>query len=862
MRAIQQDPVFYSERMRNRKAWCFGGLVLLALPLTTLAQAELEEVVVTARKREESLQEIPIAISAMSAAQMERAGITRLEELTLQVPGVQYHSLGLAIPGRVNSSIRFRGMDVNSQVPTFQLGTLFVDGIYVLGGTHAIPLDDVERVEVVKGPQSAYFGRNTFGGAINYISKQPSMEEFAGELSVTGAQFSEYDLSGAFSGPIIPGKLAFRIGGRFYETGGMFTASDGGKLGEQSTKTISAMIKATPVENMEISLRYFRGEDEDGPAAGGAIPGRLNDSCNQAPQTFSGVQVRVGWFCGNVPGQGRAISALGTTQIIDSNTQITSARALASTGDANYLLANLIQRAQPAAIAGRVPDLEEIELEREVERLSFKFSYEFANGWTIDAVAGDNSLVANWVRDFSFTAFDNGYSRDPQDTEDKSYELRLASGQREKLRWLVGINRYEQNFRSSSTGGDALFLCVDAIGGPVIGGCRPGPAANAFSLFPNTLPNTDEVETIGYFAAVSYDFNDRWSASVEGRYQDDKFRRGLTVFQTLESQEFLPRAIVQFKPSDDTNLYASFARGLIQGEINQLVVDADAREKAQFDALGVAGTVSPEILDSFELGWKQRFFDRRVVLNSAFYFGKWDNKKSRQIFQINFTCGDSPAIPNVTPGCRGALPAFAGEGLAGQPARNANGTPAITNSNLVSAVAADIWGAEFEGSAVLSDRFQLGGALTWAQSEIKDGEFATIAPLVGGSASIAGRANPRFPKWSGSLNGTYSAPLNNEWKWFARGDLNYFGKTFVELDNRATCAGYTLAHLRGGVERDGLRVELFVKNLFDDDSWSACARFLEFDLPQDGAGNPNIYQTVIVAPQNKRQLGVHVSWKF
>ena len=125
------------------------------------ADAGLQEVVVTARKREESLQDIPIAISAISADRMERQGITRLEELTLQVPGVQFHPLGLSIPGRVNSSIRFRGMDVNSQVPTFQLGTLFVDGLYVLGGTSSIPLDDVERVEVVKGPQSAYFGRNT-----------------------------------------------------------------------------------------------------------------------------------------------------------------------------------------------------------------------------------------------------------------------------------------------------------------------------------------------------------------------------------------------------------------------------------------------------------------------------------------------------------------------------------------------------------------------------------------------------------------------------------------------------------------------------------------------------------------------------
>ena len=173
--------------MSKIKRLCIGAMLLV--PAIDAAHAQeaagvgadvgLQEVVVTARKREESLQDIPIAISAISAERIERQGMTRFEELTLQVPGVQFHPMGLAIPGRVNSSIRFRGMDVNSQVPTFQLGTLFIDGIYVLGGTSSIPLDDVERVEVVKRPGSAYFGRYTFGGAINYISRQPSRQHSA-----------------------------------------------------------------------------------------------------------------------------------------------------------------------------------------------------------------------------------------------------------------------------------------------------------------------------------------------------------------------------------------------------------------------------------------------------------------------------------------------------------------------------------------------------------------------------------------------------------------------------------------------------------------------------------------------------------
>ncbi len=842
-----------------------AAFVVAATPPAALAQdaadsesaAGLQEVVVTARKREESLQEIPIAISALSADQMEARGITKLEDLTLQVAGVQYHSLGLAIPGRVNSSIRFRGMDVNSQVPTFQLGTLFVDGTYVLGGTHSIPLDDIERVEVVKGPQSAYFGRNTFGGAINYISKQPNMEEFGGEFRALGAQFDEFDVSGAFTGPIIPGKLAFRVGGRIYETGGMWTATDGGRLGEQNTKSYQAALKATPVEGLAITLRYFTSKDEDGPAAGGAIPGRFNDTCNRAPVTIGGQTIRVGWFCGDVPEQGRAISSIGSTRIVDSNTLTVSPRALPATGNANFLLEQLIQRPQPAILAGQVPTLEGIELEREVERLSASVAYEFAGGRSVEALYGDNTLKANWVRDFSFTAFDNAYSRDPQNSSDESWEVRLSSPQEARFRWQVGYNRFEQQFISSATGGDALFLCIDTAPGVTIGTCRPNtPAGFGSAAFPNSLANSDRVETEGYFAGATFDFTDQWSVSAEGRYQKDSFRRGLTTIQTIADDKFLPRVILQWKPTESTNLYASYALGLIQGELNQLVIDADARERAAFEAVGSPGSVPPEELASFEVGWKQQFLDNRLVLNSAFYYGDWTNKKIRQVVAIQFTCGDAPT-PIGTQGCRPAL----GEGNVGEPARNPNGTPVFNNSNVVSAYDAKIWGAEFEWTAAPTERLRLGGALTWARSEMKEGIYNTISQIAG-TAAIEGKANPRFPEWSGSVNAEYSAPLAGEWTWFARGDANYFGKTFVDLDNLATCKGYTVANGGVGVTRGGTRVELFARNLFDDDSWAACSRFLEFDIPQDGAGNPNTYMTVIVAPQMKRQFGLRASYKF
>jgi iron complex outermembrane recepter protein len=214
---------------------CGAASLALTFGLSEVALAQtlaLEEIVVTARKREESLQEIPLAISVFSADDIDRSGFKGLEELSLQVAGLQYIDQGGQRPGRFNPAIRFRGMNVNSNIPTFQLGALFVDGIYVLGSTHSIPLDDLERVEVIKGPQAAYFGRNTFGGAVNYITKNPSTEEFSGKIQASGATYNEFDVSGSIEGPLVEGKVAARIGARLYSRGGMWTASDGGDLGE------------------------------------------------------------------------------------------------------------------------------------------------------------------------------------------------------------------------------------------------------------------------------------------------------------------------------------------------------------------------------------------------------------------------------------------------------------------------------------------------------------------------------------------------------------------------------------------------------------------------------------------------------
>ncbi|MEM6573238.1 MAG: TonB-dependent receptor plug domain-containing protein, partial [Pseudomonadota bacterium] len=182
--------------------------IALALPVSqpVIAQDEdglLEEITVTARRRDESLLDIPLTVSAFSADAIEKAGFNTINDLITAVPGVTYESF--EAEGR-GESASFRGVSTNTGDPTLQNSSKFIDGVYVSGSLYTVLLDDLERVEVIKGPQSALFGRATFSGAINYITKKPT-NELRGNLRASVAEQSRYQVSGTVSGPIVEDTL-------------------------------------------------------------------------------------------------------------------------------------------------------------------------------------------------------------------------------------------------------------------------------------------------------------------------------------------------------------------------------------------------------------------------------------------------------------------------------------------------------------------------------------------------------------------------------------------------------------------------------------------------------------------------------
>ena len=225
----------------------------------------LEETIVTARKRTESLQDIPLSISAIGFQEIERLGISRTIDVAKLTPGLTYNrGIGgsdirpdirgiTQLSGRSNVAILVDGVDMTTDALTGTgAGQLVGMGLY-----------DLERIEVVKGPQSALFGRNAFGGAISYVTKRPS-EEFEGRVELEAAEYDTYRGKIGLSGPIND-QLLYRVNYAHDETGGFYKHPETRiKLGKNETDSISLALQWLPNDKLSNLARLDYSDQDSG----------------------------------------------------------------------------------------------------------------------------------------------------------------------------------------------------------------------------------------------------------------------------------------------------------------------------------------------------------------------------------------------------------------------------------------------------------------------------------------------------------------------------------------------------------------------------------------------------------------------
>jgi iron complex outermembrane receptor protein len=556
----------------------------------------LEEITVSARKREESLLDVPLAISVLSAKDIQAKDIEELDDIAAFTPGFFYGGPSVGSNSRNNRRMIIRGMQFNTDVQTKQGATLFIDGAPVLGAEFG-RLRGIERVEVIKGPQSAYFGRSTFAGAINLVTRKPR-NEWGGDVSVDYGDFGTHDIGATLEGPFASEALAFRLDVSDYSTDGQYrnAGGRGEKLGQRGTRDAALTFLATPNESFSAKLRLHYWEDEDGPAPGftyasGNAADAFNCNLGGNSPVINGMN---NWICG-VPRQPTAAEISLDTVI---------------TPDVALRLAN----SGPGQVALLGPSLDHYGLKRKANEIGLFLDYQFAGGLTLSSISAWHANDFRSVDDLDRRATESrGLARNwvqigDNEREDFSQELRLSSAQDQRLTWLLGANYSDIEARSVAT---ARLLGTWSSG---------------------TGVSTNAVETTGLFAAAAYKITDRWIFNLEGRYQEDKVTDGVQLGATLSDTftSTTPRAILEYKPGADQTWYASFSQGTRPGSFNPNVVTLPASVlPCLLAGAGADLSVPEEELDSFEVGFKGRLFDGRLQLTAAAYQAKWRKQNNR-----------------------------------------------------------------------------------------------------------------------------------------------------------------------------------------------------------------------------------------
>lgn len=565
----------------------------------------LEEVVVTSRKREETLLDVPMSISAIGRGQLEELNIKNMNDIAKMSPGLFYTDYGANRADRLYRSYIIRGLAVNNSNNFSDAAILFVDGAPVISGNIPGTLD-IERVEILKGPQAAYFGRNTFSGAVSVTTREPR-NEWGGSASAEYSSYNSSDVALSVDGPIVKDKLLVRLSGQHQKTGGQYKNSwnlaDG--LGGQETSSVSLLLKWMPIDNLTVRLNgsFFEYSDEPG-AAVRLIGTELNCDPGRTGKNT--------WWCGEAP-------RIRPDQI-----------------KFNFTLDERYQRLVfPNSFLGNGGVTDHPGLESRNTHLHAAVDYKLPNGWALQSITAYDKTEAGTIADewFDPTRGNPGSVTNPalrntwnwlylveRRFKNESQELRLSSRQDTRLRWTVGGNYVK------------LAQAGDVIGDVPLGA-------------PLVLPGAlGEAKTTAAFGGVYFDILPNLELGAEARQQKDKIRTtpnwtsgrpGNPLEGSFDS--FAPRVTLKYKPTSDITLFALASRGVRPGAFNSTLVPGAQPVAVQQQIVALTGAslnVDEEELDDFEVGVKANLLDGRAFVALTAYTGKIKNQQVAQAYTV------------------------------------------------------------------------------------------------------------------------------------------------------------------------------------------------------------------------------------
>jgi outer membrane receptor protein involved in Fe transport len=667
-------------------------------------------------------------------------------------------------------------MDVGTVARTNQNASSFVNGVYLPGSALFLPMEDLQRTEVVKGPQSAFFGRATFGGAINLIMKSPT-PEFMGDAAAVVGSNERVDLNVGVGGPISDA-WAFRVFGRYYDYGGGWEnpAPNSDTLGAQSSLAGSASISFQPSGKANFELRVLYDEDDDGPGTNIFFPSSI---LNCGPLTQDGQVGTSQYYCG------------------------TLTRDLANPVGYDTTIENV-----PGVTNWPKDDFG---LEREFMLANFAFDVGLSDSVTLDSLT--SYLTDETINVDDFTGDGQMLWWYNNDDTLFSQELRV-SGTSEQIDWLVGGYYLNAEYEDLGNG----FGCADpnALLFGFLPFCPQFGWENVRGFFDYNLSPPLKIENTALFGSVNWRVSDSVSLSAEGRFARETIDEG--VIENLvdgsliplqdDFDSFSPRVILNWMASDEGMFYASIAQGNKPGNFNaDFTRDVGtACQDAFTDLYGIGRTVPEAELINYEVGWKHNINRGRHRFNAAGYYMDWTNQQFRSY------------VNQVDTNCDGVV----------------DENDEFQVDGLISAGKSEIIGAELFYTGWLGQYFNLFFSYNYNYTQYKEFEDRDYGRVYG-SPDASGKEMPRSPRNAGNIGLTFRIPIGTgTWDFFARADSTYTGSSWTWAHNLAKTEDAFRTNLRAGVESDRWAFSAWVENVTDNDAVLFVRRFTDFTNYQTG----------------------------
>jgi iron complex outermembrane receptor protein len=555
---------------------------------------EGNELVVIARKREERVVDVPIAVTAMSEATLEKLGANDLSGVQGSVPNVNI------VQGRGSASsanMFIRGIGQPDALQTFDPAVgMYVDGVYMSRIQGALlNLFDVQRIEVLRGPQGTLYGKNTIGGAVNIVSKKPDLDTLKAEGAFTFGRFNEVTAKGYVSAPLVQDTVALSLAGLYDDRDGIVTDPlTGKKYNDRNNLSGRAILRAQAGDNVEVLLAGDYTRQRNALTLGYATAALVGFNYNAtftgltpfvigAAEPYGAYDYKASTSFSN--GEGQRLDHWGVSGTINvdlgNNLQLSSITAYRRLKSSNYIDidATTAQLGDVLVNVRQHQFSQELQLKLDADALKGVLGLYYLN----EHIQSHQEAYANSYLKYVGTPLN--FLRTIDDEQDtKSYAAfgQLTYNFTDQLSLTAGL-RYthetKQYYRTTTaTTKSPTFTAVNIV--------------STFA-FPNNLPAP--------YNAVNKVSYDAWTPSVT----------------------------LGFKPTPDTLIYASASRGFKSGGFNGRVNGLADVTLSVNGVTTVVPTFNPESVWTYEAGAKGSFLDGRVMVSADVFYSEYKDFQAR-----------------------------------------------------------------------------------------------------------------------------------------------------------------------------------------------------------------------------------------